>query len=117
MISVLYVDDDDSLLEIGKIYLERTKDFTVTLQNSAKKALKTLKERSFDAIVSDYQMPLMDGLEFLELVRQEYGELPFILFTGKGREEVVILALNRGSIFICKKVGNQKASLQNWLIK
>ncbi len=109
MISVLYVDDDDSLLEIGKIYLERTKDFTVTLQNSAKKALKTLKERSFDAIVSDYQMPLMDGLEFLELVRQEYGELPFILFTGKGREEVVILALNRGVDFYLQKGGEPKS--------
>jgi len=45
------------------------------------------------AIIADYQMPGMDGIAFLKLVRERFGDIPFILFTGRGREEVVIDAL------------------------
>ena len=47
----------------------------------------------------------MDGIEFLKAVRGRYGDIPFILFTGKGREEVVIAAINNGADFYLQKGG------------
>ena len=108
MISVLYVDDDLSLLEIGKLFLERTGEFQVELRDSAVKAVDLLKTTTFDIIISDYEMPVMNGLEFLKEVRSTLGEIPFILFTGRGREEVVIQALNDGADYYLQKGGDPK---------
>lgn len=109
MISVLYVDDDPTLLDLGKNYLECIGDFKVELQGSASGALELIGSMQFDAIISDYQMPTMDGLEFLRRVRQVCGEIPFILFTGRGREDVVILALNSGADFYLQKGGDPES--------
>lgn len=109
MISVLYVDDEENLLDIAKIYLERTGDFSVETTTSVPGALAFLEERSFDAIVSDYQMPEMDGIAFLQQVRSSGDTIPFILFTGRGREEVVIQALNEGADFYIQKGGEPKS--------
>ena len=96
MISVLYVDDERDLLEVTKLFLEMGGDIKVTTMLSAKEALEQ-DIGSFDAVVSDYLMPGMDGIVFLKAVRQRYGDIPFILFTGRGREEVVIEAINNGA--------------------
>lgn len=109
MISILYVDDESSLLEIAKIYLERTGDFAINTVDSAQKGLDALVTEKYDAIVSDYQMPGMDGLGFLKEIRKRHGTLPFILFTGKGREEVVIEAINNGVDFYLQKGGDPRA--------
>ena len=67
-----------------------------------------LRASHYDAIISDYQMPGMDGIEFLKLVRAE-SDIPFGLFTGKGREEVVIEAINYGADFYIQKGGDPNA--------
>ncbi len=102
MISVLCVDDEPGLLKIEKIFLERDKDLKVTTVTSAIEGLSALSTGSIDAIVSDYQMPEMDGIEFLKRVRSLDG-VPFILFTGKGREDVAIEAINNGVDFYLQK--------------
>jgi PAS domain S-box-containing protein len=109
MISILYVDDDYNLLELSKAFLENGGDFEVTTAISAKEGLKLLREGKYDSIISDYQMPEMDGIHFLKEVRRKFSDVPFILFTGKGREEVVIEALNHGADFYLQKGGNPKA--------
>lgn len=108
-IRVLYVDDEPALLNITQIYLERLGEFNVSVAESAKRALEMLSDKSFDAIVSDYQMPEIDGIEFLKTVREQFGDIPFILFTGRGREEVVIAAINNGADFYLQKGGDPKA--------
>lgn len=106
---LLYVDDEPDLLELGKIYLEKDWIFSVTTRNSAAAALALLENEPFDAIVSDYQMPGIDGIQFLKEVRTRFGEIPFILFTGRGREEVVIQAINSGADFYLQKGGDTAA--------
>ncbi|MEM2124186.1 MAG: response regulator [Methanolinea sp.] len=86
MITVLYVDDEPTLLDLTKMYLERTGRFSVDVADSAFRALEMRKARKYDAIVSDYQMPGMDGLALLRAIRESGDATPFIIFTGKGRE-------------------------------
>src|SRR5512137_2440004 len=107
--AVLYVDDEPELLGLAKVFLESTGDFTVETRLSAEEALETLRTHSYDAIISDYQMPGTDGLHLLKIVREQYGDIPFILFTGRGREAVVIEAINLGVDFYIQKGGAAKA--------
>ncbi|WP_321504490.1 PAS domain S-box protein [uncultured Methanoregula sp.] len=109
MITLLYVDDEPELLELGRLFLERSGDFTVLTASSAAEGLELLGRQSFDAIISDYQMPVMDGIEFLKRVRSQFDGIPFILFTGRGREEVVIEAINNGADFYLQKGGDAMA--------
>ena len=102
---ILYVDDEPGLLELGKIFLEQGGHFTVDTILSAPEALALLGTTRYDAIVADYQMPGMDGIEFLKKVRKSGNIIPFILFTGRGREQVVIQALNEGADFYIQKGG------------
>lgn len=109
MHTVLYVDDEPAELELGALFLERSGQLRVVPFSSAPAALKSMRERQYDAIVSDYQMPGMDGISFLKAVRSEFGDVPFILFTGRGREEVVIAAINNGADFYLQKGGDSVA--------
>jgi len=108
MLSVLYVDDEEMLLDIGKLFLERSGDCSVDIAISACKGIEQMGNKTYDAIVSDYQMPGMDGIEFLKNIRAT-STIPFILFTGKGREEVVIEAINSGADFYLQKGGDPKS--------
>ena len=108
-IRVLYVDDEPALLQIGKLFLEKDGEFSIATIGSAPAALELLAKEQFDAIISDYQMPDMDGIQFLIEVRKRFGKIPFILFTGKGREEIVIQAINNGADFYLQKGGNPDA--------
>lgn len=104
--SILYVDDEPDLLNTGKCFIEKTKGFKVHTISSAIKALECSDLLIYDAIVSDYQMPGMNGITFLKEVRKRYKEIPFILFTGRGREEVVIEAINNGVNYYVQKGGD-----------
>lgn len=112
MISVLYVDDEPALLDIAKLFLEKNGELTVDTVPSAHEAIRQLQHRTYDAIVSDYQMPGMDGIAFLQHVRFGFDQIPFILFTGRGREEVVIEALNNGADFYLQKGSDPKAQFR-----
>lgn len=109
IIHVLYVDDDPDLLKLGEIFLERSGNMTVTTARGAHEAIPLLRDQTFDVIISDYQMPQMDGIAFLKHLKHEGNTTPFILFTGKGREEVVIEALNNGATYYLQKGGDPKA--------
>ncbi|MEI6294297.1 MAG: PAS domain S-box protein, partial [Methanomicrobiales archaeon] len=106
---ILYVDDELSLLDLGKLFLEESGRFSVEIISSAPAALTLLNATKFDAIISDYQMPGMDGIQFLKSVRASGNAIPFILFTGRGREEIVIQALNEGASFYLQKGGEPEA--------
>lgn len=102
-ISVLYVDDEPALLDVGKKFLEFGGGFDVQITDSSREVLHLLQTKNFDTIISDYQMPDMDGIALLKKVRLAYPDLPFILFTGKGREEVVIQAFDAGADYYVQK--------------
>ena len=108
MISVLYVDDEPSLLDATKKFLEAKNELLVDTASNVPEALELLKIRKYDIIISDYQMPDIDGIEFLQMLRREKNTIPFIIFTGKGREEVVIEAYDAGADSYIAKGGAPK---------
>jgi PAS domain S-box-containing protein len=107
-INVLVVDDEPFLVEIAQKFLEKN-NFCTDCAYSVDEALQKIAQYPYDIIVSDYQMPQKDGIELLKQVRAIKPALPFILFTGRSREEIVILALNEGADFYIQKGGDPKA--------
>jgi len=97
-LNILYVDDDEAIREQTKLFLEKENDnFVVDTVSSVKCAIDKIEEEKFEVIISDYDMSPKDGLDFLEEIRNSGKDLPFIMFTGKGREEVAMKALNLGA--------------------
>jgi len=90
------IDDDEGFLDQGSIYLKKMLgQIDVKTSITVQDALNKLEDEEFDAVISDYQMPEIDGLRFLEILREEKNsDIPFIMFTGKGREDVAMEALN-----------------------
>jgi CheY-like chemotaxis protein len=105
MISVLCVDDDSDHLFLEKICLEEPGVLTVTTALSAQEALRDMETTRFDAVIADYQMPGMNGIELLRKVRAADPGLPFILYTGKGEDEIFFKAFNSDAEFYLRKNG------------
>jgi CheY-like chemotaxis protein len=96
-ITVLAVDDDSNFLTLTANYLEREDDrLAVVTETSVSDALERLASEQIDCVVSDYDLSERNGVEFLETVREEFGDLPFILFTSRGSEEVASEAISAG---------------------
>lgn len=105
-IGVLLVDDELDICEMSKAFLESSKDIQVEAVTSVGEAQVALQRGRFDIIVCDYQMPIANGIELLKSLRAKDDRTPFILFTGKGREDVVIEALNHGADSYLQKGGS-----------
>ncbi|MGD0817631.1 MAG: response regulator [Methanomassiliicoccales archaeon] len=101
----MVVDDEPELCTLSKEFLEIPGDIDVDVAYSVKEARQALGKKSYHVIVSDYQMPGEDGIQFLKSLRSQGNGTPFILFTGKGREEIVIEALNNGADAYLQKGG------------
>ncbi|QHS15748.1 response regulator [haloarchaeon 3A1-DGR] len=115
-IRVLHVDDDPAFLELAATFLEREGDgVEVVTAASTTEGYDVLERAPIDCIVSDHDMPDRNGIEFLRAVREEYPDLPFILFTGKGSEEVASEAISAGvTDYLQKETGtDQYAILAN----
>ena len=109
MISVLLVDDEPALLDITQIFLEKMGLFTVDTSPSGSQALAQLSSKCYDVIISDYEMPGMNGISLLKDLKSRGNQTPFIIFTGRGPEQVVIDALNNGATYYLRKGNNPKS--------
>ncbi|MFP4498872.1 MAG: PAS domain S-box protein [Vulcanimicrobiota bacterium] len=93
--AILHLDDNGSCLEI---FRKQFKDvFDIVSCENYKEALRLLSKGKFDAVVSDYEMPDINGIEFLKIVKNRFHFLPVILYTGQGNEEVAREAFLAGA--------------------
>ena len=112
-IHVLQIDDEPDFVELAADMLEREDArFTVETATSASEAMDRLAVEGFDCIVSDYDMPGQNGIEFLTTVRETHPDIPFILFTGKGSETVASEAISAGvTDYLQKQTGADQYTL------
>jgi len=105
---VLHVDDNLNFTELIVNRLEHKSDqITVQTAATSKEALSILTTDPIDCILSDYDMPAQNGLEFLETIREEYPDLPFILYTARGSEEIASEAISTGvTDYLQKEAGS-----------
>ena len=94
-IRILLIDDDQEFLEQSKLLWEKQGEGVgIDIFSDPIKALDKMENTDYDAIVADYKMPEMDGLEILKVIRDRGDKTPFIILTGKGGEEIAMEALN-----------------------
>jgi len=93
---VLHVEDEEDHAKFLEIFLrESDVALEVDSASSAEEALKRLKEKRYDCVVSDYMMPKVNGIKFAEQVKKSH-DIPFIIYTGHGSEEVAQAAFMVG---------------------
>ena len=104
-IRVLHVDDDKSFLTVSKQILADKGPFLIDIAFTVDDALTKLETQNYDVIISDYYLPFKTGLDLLKNIRERGLRIPFIIFTGKGREEIIVQALNLGADRFIDKLG------------
>jgi PAS domain S-box-containing protein len=103
MLSVLVIDDEPALLEVMRESFSRIGNAQVRTARTAHEGLSILSANKYDAIILDYDMPEIDGIAFLKILRARGDTTPVIIFTGVGGENAAIEALNNGADFFIKK--------------
>ena len=114
-VRVLHVDDEPGFADLAGEMLEREDSrIDVDTATSAEAGLERLggEHGPPDCVVSDYEMPGTDGIDFLEAVRADHPDLPFVLFTGKGSEAVASDAISAGATdYLRKRSGSEQYEL------
>jgi len=106
-LDILIVDDDPELASFMRLKLSREAPrFSITVAEGGEECLDYLKGHPVDCIISDYQMPDMDGMELLVILREQGYDTPFIFLTGQGNEEVAREAFKNGAYdYFTKEIG------------
>jgi DNA-binding NtrC family response regulator len=99
---VLLVDDEQEFIDTLAERM-RNRGMDVKTATSPKKALQLVEEGSFDAVVLDLQMPEMDGLEALRILKEKRPEIQVILLTGHATVEKGIEAMKLGAMDLVEK--------------
>ncbi len=109
MISVLYIDKDQTLLDSVKRFLESNEDIRVDTALSFHEALPLLKTISFDAIIADYRLRETDGIHLLNIIREKFQKVPSIIFTGGNNNDTFNEAVNNGADYYFRINGDPKS--------
>lgn len=109
-IRVLHVDDESDFAETTAKFLEREHEaIEVRTATTTEDGLRIIEQDEIDCIVSDYEMADTNGLEFLRVLHGEQIEIPFILYTGKGSEEIAAEAISAGvTDYLQKGIGTDQ---------
>ena len=97
MAVILVVDDSPVDRTRAGGLLKKRPELTPAFASNGREALESIAAQPPDLVVTDLQMPEIDGLELVETVRRRFPALPVILMTAHGSEEVAVQALRKGA--------------------
>ena len=103
MFNILFIDDEPEILNVFRLISEQAGNMMIQTASSAEEGFLRLEQATFDAIVLDYDIPDLNGVQFLKVLRSRRDTTPVIIYTGAGREHTAIEALNNGANFYLKK--------------
>lgn len=109
---LLIVEDDSDIRELLKHFLKEFVDEIIEAENGAA-ALEHVKTQEFDTILSDIEMPQMNGLKFLAYVRSLGQMTPFVVLTAHGDHSRALEALSLGAFDFISKESKKKVMIES----
>ena len=101
---ILLVDDDKMILQTIGDFLKR-QGHDLKMAYDGAEALPLTEESAPDLVISDIQMPGMDGIDFLKAIRERFPDLPVVMMTGSRAPETAIAALRqRANDYLTKPI-------------
>jgi two-component system, NtrC family, response regulator PilR len=105
MISILVVDDEQGMRDFLKIMLKK-EGYQVQTAGNGETALSTLKEGSFDLVISDIRMPGISGLDLLGSIKEQFSDVPVIMITAFASPDDAVIAMKNGAFDYISKPFN-----------
>jgi len=99
---ILLIDDDEWIRDSLSLFFESEGCKLLALE-TAEEALEVLEKQSYDIIITDYKLPGMDGLRFLQRIKSSHPQALKIFITAYGNEEVLSAAMDLGAQEFIKK--------------
>ncbi|HWI41821.1 MAG TPA: response regulator [Verrucomicrobiae bacterium] len=113
MYRILIVDDEADIALILKLQLEDAGYTTVRARDGLQAMEILSRDRDFAAILLDIKMPWMDGIQVLENVSRHYAEIPVVMMTAHGSENIAVDAMKKGASDYISKPFNTDELLKN----
>jgi DNA-binding NtrC family response regulator len=99
---VLLVDDEIDFLEVMSMRM-KARDLEITTAESAEQSINIIKKKSYDAVIMDFQMPGMNGMEALKIIKNNNPEMQVILLTAYATIEKTVEVIKAGAMDLLEK--------------
>ena len=100
---ILAVDDEPDMLKLLSTIIREKTHYEITTTNNPLEVSKLLQEKVYDLVVSDLKMPLVDGIDLIDIIKKVDAHLPIIIITAYGTSETAEEAVRKGAYdFIVK---------------
>lgn len=106
MTHILLVDDDPDILEILRLEFEDDPDCHADIATGVTKALAMVQDHSYDAIITDWRMPVMNGTAFVRTLRHQGYKSPIIVYSGMDLDEEIQNTLKAGADYFIPRTGD-----------
>jgi DNA-binding NtrC family response regulator len=94
---ILVVDDEPNMLRLLKTIITDKTDYLVVTTNNPLEVQNLLRQEPFDLVVTDLKMPLVDGLDLIDIIKKVDANLPIIIITAYGTSETAEEAVRKGA--------------------
>lgn len=111
MIPILLVDDDPDMLDLMQLAFKDIGNFDITACNDARDAVEVLRQRPITVVISDYRMPVMNGGIFVRAARDTGYDGLFIIYSGRGKDDLIDQARRDGADAYVPRSGDFKKEL------
>lgn len=108
---ILIVDDEPNMLRLLKAIITGKTDYEVSTTNNPLEVTKLLQEQEFDLLITDLKMPVLDGMDLIDAVKNINPSLPIIMITAYGTIETAEEAIHKGAYDYITKPFRQESIL------